>query len=83
MRHNGAKILLDNFREFLQSTVHVKEEYTLLLKVFSDGVVNSLGFVLSRYSTEPLLFGLGDTQTVECVLDVFWNIIPVVFGRIR
>ena len=80
MRHYGSEILLDNLREFLQPAVHIKEQDSLFFEVFSDGVVNGFRLVLSGDSAEPFLLSFWDSQTIERVFDVFWNIIPVVLS---
>ena len=67
----------------LEPAVHVEEQNALLFEVFSDGMVDCFGLVLSSDSTEPLLFCFRNAEPIEGVLDVVRNIVPVLFGGVR
>ena len=82
MRNDRSEILLDDFRVFPQAAVHVQKQDTLGLEVLSNRMVNGLGFVLRRHPAKPFLFGFGDAQAVEGVLDVFRNVVPIPLGGV-
>ncbi|SPU41712.1 Uncharacterised protein [Bifidobacterium longum subsp. infantis] len=48
--HDGAEVLLDEFRVFAHSGVRVDEDHTLLLQVLTNGVVDYLGLVLGSHA---------------------------------
>ena len=76
-RHDGAEVLLDEFRVFAHSGVRVDEDDALLLQVLLDGVVDDLRLVLGGHAgDEAVLLRLRDAETIVGVADVVRQFVP-------
>lgn len=75
--YDRTEPFLDDLRVLAKTTVHVEEDYSLLLEVFANRMVDGLGLVLGRDAGEPLLLGLGNAQLLEGVTDVLGDVIPI------
>jgi hypothetical protein len=77
-RDDRAVVLAEQLRLLLERGVGVEEEDALLLEVLADLVVHHLGLVLGGDpGDQALLLRLGDAQPVVGVLDVRWEVVPV------
>jgi hypothetical protein len=82
-RHDGAEVLLEDLGVFLQSLVRAHEHDADLRKLFLDGVVDDLGVVLGADAGQELALRLGNTESLERLLDLLRDVVPGLLLALR
>jgi len=76
-RYDRSEVLLDQVRVFAQGCVHVGEQHTELLQVFSVAVINDFGLVLGGNPGQVLPFGFRDAKLLVGLLDGLGHHVPI------
>ncbi len=71
------KYSMHEVRILADCRVGVGEDYTFGREVFTQRTVDDFAFVLRLHAGQELLLGLGNAETIECLLDVGRNVFPV------
>src|SRR5690606_6644074 len=75
-RDDRSEILAEQVFVLAQTGLDALEDYALRFQFFADAMVDHLRVVLRARTSQELLLGLGDAQTVEGALDVLGNLVP-------
>ena len=76
-RNELHKMLLHHLRiRSVQSAFHIGINHALLLNLLAHIVIHKLAVILRAHAREAGLLGLGNTQTLEGVLNIVGNILP-------
>ena len=77
-RHQLHEVGADHVRVFpAQRALEIRVNDALFGDFLADVVVYQLGVILGAYACQGLTLGLGDSQTLESVLDIFRHVFPV------
>jgi len=74
LRH---EVFFDELFVLLDGLVHVTEDDAFLLPAFLHVLVDDLRFVLGADAREGVLLGFRNAQLVESVLNLLWEVLPV------